>query len=75
MRFLPVGAAGPGPAVVRLDDEGVLLLALAVHRADGPQHPLARRSVQHHGLEGSILPVDLEGTDLPWKKRERLTKV
>lgn len=74
MRFLPVGAAGSGPAVVRLDDEGVLLLALTVHRADGPQHPFARRSVQHDGLEWSILPIDLKGTDLPWKE-ERLTNV
>lgn len=70
MRFLPVGAAGSGSTVIGLDDEGVLLLALTVHGVDCPQHPLARRSVQHHGLEWSVLPVDLKGTDLPWKKRE-----
>lgn len=64
MRFLPVGAAGSGPAVVGLDDEGVLLLTLTVHAAAGLQHPLARRAVQHHGLERSVLPVDLEGTNL-----------
>lgn len=35
--FLPVRPAGSGPTVVGLDYEGVLLLALTVHRATGPQ--------------------------------------
>ncbi len=35
--FLPVGPAGSGPTVVGLDYKGILLLALTVHGATGPQ--------------------------------------
>lgn len=50
-----------------LDDEGVLLLQLAVHQAAGPQLALARRTVQHHRLERSLQPVDVERADFPWR--------
>lgn len=73
-----LGATGAGAAVVSLDDEGVLLLQLAVHQAAGPQLALAGRPVQHHRLERSLQPVDVERTDFPWrtesekkKKKER----
>lgn len=39
--LLPVGPVLPGPTVVGLDYEGVLLLALTVHRATGPQDSFA----------------------------------
>lgn len=64
-----------------LDDEGVLLLLLAVHQATGPQLALAGRPVQHHRLERSLEPVDVERTDFPWRrgreeeKREGLVSV
>ncbi|TNN77034.1 hypothetical protein EYF80_012672 [Liparis tanakae] len=60
-----VGPAGSGPAVVGLDYEGVLFLALTVHGATGPQHALSRCAIQHHRLEWSILTVDLKGTNRP----------
>lgn len=65
--FLALGASGARAAVVSLDDEGVLLLQLAVHEATGPELTLARRTVQHHRLEGGLQPVDVERTDLPWR--------
>lgn len=58
-------APGARAAVVGLDDEGVFLLQLAVHQATGPQLALTRRTVQHHRLERSLQPVDVECTDLP----------
>ena len=67
--LLPAGPGGTGPAVVGLDDEGVLLLLLAVDGATGPQHAFARRSVQHLCLEGRLLAVDLKGADFSCKER------
>lgn len=58
-------APGSRPAVMRLNDEGVFLLQLTVHQAAGPQLALTRRAVQHHCLERSLQPVDVERTDLP----------
>lgn len=63
--FLPVGSAGPRPTVVGLDDEGVLFLALTVHRAAGLQDSLSWCAIQHHSLEGSILTINLKGANLP----------
>lgn len=48
-----------------LDDEGVLLLLLTVHEATGSQLTLAGRPVQHHRLERSLKPKDVERTDFP----------
>lgn len=68
--LFPVGSTRAGSTVVGLDDEGVLLLLLAVYGAPGPQHPFSRRPVQHLGLKRGLLPVNLKSTDLSWKKQQ-----
>lgn len=65
MGLFALRAPGARSAVVSLDDKGVFLLQLAVHQAAGPQLALARRTVEHHCLERSLQPVDVECTDLP----------
>lgn len=65
VRLLALRSPGAGSTVVSLNDEGVLLLRLAVHQATGPQLALARRSVQHHRLERRLQPLDVECTNLP----------
>ena len=64
MGLLHVGSIRALSTVVGLQGEGVLLLQLAVQRALGADHPLARGLVQHHRLEGHVLPVDPEAADL-----------
>lgn len=64
-------ARGARAAVVSLNDEGVFLLQLAVHQAACPQLALTRRTVQHHCLERSLQPVDVERTDLPCRAEGR----
>lgn len=71
VRLLALRSPGAGSAVVSLNDEGVLLLRLAVHQATGPQLALARRSVQHHRLERRFQPLDVERTDLPYRGGRR----
>lgn len=63
--LLHVGSVGALSTVVGLDGEGVLLLQLTVQLVLGPDHPLAGGLVQHHRLEGDVLPVDPEAADLP----------
>lgn len=64
VRFLHVGPIGTLPTVVCLDGERVLLLQLTIHLVFGPDDSLSSGLVQDHGLEGNILPVDPEATDL-----------
>lgn len=68
VRLLPLRSPGAGSTVVSLNDEGVLLLHLAIHQATGPQLALARRSVQHHRLERSVQPLDVERTNFSWRE-------
>lgn len=65
VRLLALRSPGAGSTVVSLDDEGVLLLRLAVHQAPGPQLALAGRPVQHHRLERGLQPLDVERTNFP----------
>ena len=69
MGLLAVDAVGPLAAVVGLDGEAVLTLALAVQRLLGPDQTLPSGAIQHHCLEldrtgsrGAI--VHFEATDL-----------
>lgn len=71
VRLLALRSSGAGATVVSLNDEGVLLLRLAVHQAAGPQLALSRRTVQHHRLERRLQPLDVERTDLPWRPSRR----
>lgn len=64
VRFLHVGPVGTLSAVVCLDGERVLLLQLTVHLVFCPDDSLSGGLVQDHGLEGNILSVDPEATDL-----------
>lgn len=64
VRFLHVGAIGTLSTVVRLDGERVLLLQLTVHLVFGPDDSLPSGLVQDHCLEGDILSVDPEATNL-----------
>lgn len=63
VRLLHVGTVGSLSAVVGLDGESVLLLQLAIQLLFGPDDALAGGLVQHHGLEGDILPVDPEAAN------------
>lgn len=63
VRLLHVGPVGSLSAVVGLDGESVLLLQLAIQLLLGPDDALAGGLVQHHGLEGDILPVDPEAAN------------
>lgn len=65
VRLLPGRLPGPGATVVGLDDEGVLLLQLAVDGALGAEPALSRCLIEHHGLEGQLLAMDLERTNFP----------
>lgn len=65
VRLLALHAPRARPTVVSLDDEGVLLLQLAVHQAAGPQLALAGRTIQHYCFERSLQTMDVERTDLP----------
>lgn len=67
--FLAVGAIRTLSAIVGLDGEAMLPLALAVQRLFGANKALAGRAVQHHGLELSRTRtawavVHSESTDL-----------
>lgn len=75
MGFLAVDAVGPLPAVVGLDGEAVLPLALAVQRLLGANQTLPGGAVQHHRLKldrararGTI--VDPEATDFACERGE-----
>lgn len=64
VRLLHVGAIRTLSTVVRLDGERVLLLQLTIHLVFCPDDSLSSGLVQDHGLEGNILSVDPEATDL-----------
>lgn len=64
VRLLHVGPIRTLSTVVCLDGERVLLLQLTVHLVLCPDDSLSGGLVQDHGLEGDILPVDPEATDL-----------
>lgn len=64
MRLLHVGAIRTLSTVVCLDGERVLLLQLTIHLVLCPDDSLSSGLVQDHGLEGNILSVDPEATDL-----------
>lgn len=51
MGLLAVDPVGPLPAVVGLDGEAVLPLALAVQRLFGADQTLAGGAVQNHGFK------------------------
>ena len=74
MGLLHVSSIRTLATVVGLDGEGVLLLQLAVQLVLGPNDPLARGLVQHHRLEGDILAVDPEATDLSWVRQKMESK-
>ena len=65
MGLFDLRAPGARATVVGLDDEGVLLLQLAVHQAPGPQLALSGRPVQNHRLERGLQSLDIKRTDLP----------
>ncbi len=68
--LFPVGSARAGSTVIGLDNEGVLLLLLAVYGTSGPQHPFTRCPVQHLSFKRGLLSMNLKCTDLSWKKQD-----
>lgn len=74
MGLLHVGSIGALATVVGLDGEGVLLLQFAVQLVLGTDDSLACGLVQHHCLEGDILSMDPEATDLSWVRQKMESK-
>lgn len=70
VRLLPGRLPGPCATVVGLDDERVLFLQLTVDGTLGAQPALSRRLVEHHGLKGQLLAVDLERANFPCRRME-----
>lgn len=68
--LFPVSSARAGSTVIGLDNEGVLLLLLAVYETPGPQHPFTRCPVQHLSFKWGLLPMNLKCTNLSWKKQD-----
>lgn len=64
MRLLHVGPIRTLSTVVCLDGECVLLLQLTIHLVFCSDDSLSSGLVQDHSLEGNILSVDPEATDL-----------
>lgn len=68
--LLPGCLLGSHTTVIGLDDECVLLLQLTVNGTLGTEPALSRCLIQHHSLKGQLLPMDLECTDFPCRRRE-----
>lgn len=78
--LLAVDSVGPLAAVVGLDGEAVLALALAVQRLLGPDQALPGGAVQNHrlkldraGARGAVM--NPEATDFALRKKRRVRRL